>query len=205
MQGVSDGSTPPTRCRFDQARAVVDRTVPADRLMILMGFSMSGQTIADLLALYRERVHAIALCAPAVYAADAWEVPFGDGFTELIRRPESWREPRALEAFRAFAGRAVLVLPELDAVIPGAVTKLVSESLAERAGAEFDILQIAGCLTSARPLAGRAPRGPGQSVGRCPRALLIGDRFQFGALVQQSALTDRAAELETAISPRGLP
>ena len=124
------------RRRFEQAVAVIDAHAPGDGPLILVGFSMSGQTVADLAAHYGERVAALALCAPAVYAAEAWDVPFGAGdgrFSEIIRRPDSWREAPALDVLRAYEGRAVLVVPGTDAVIPPAVTEAVQDALARRA------------------------------------------------------------------------
>ncbi|MFJ4470685.1 alpha/beta hydrolase [Streptomyces sp. NPDC089424] len=124
------------RHRFEQAVAVIDAQVPADRALVLAGFSMSGQTVADLAAHYGDRVRALALCAPAVYAAQAWELPFGTGdgrFSAVIRRPGSWRGSPALDAFRAYRGRAVLAVPGTDAVIPPAVTEAVQDALSCRA------------------------------------------------------------------------
>lgn len=124
------------RRRFEQAVAVIDARVPADGPLVLVGFSMSGQTVADLVAHYGERVAAVGLCAPAVYAQEAWEVPFGEGngrFSEIIRRPDSWRGAPALDVLRAYEGRAVLAVPGTDAVIPPAVTEAVQDALAARA------------------------------------------------------------------------
>lgn len=123
------------RRRFEQAVAVIDAHTPGDGPLVLVGFSMSGQTVADLVRHYGERVVALGLCAPAVYAAEAWDVPFeqGDGeFSEIIRRPGSWRRSPALEVLRAYEGRAVLVVPGTDAVIPPEVTEAVQEALACR-------------------------------------------------------------------------
>ncbi|WP_431046358.1 alpha/beta hydrolase [Streptomyces sp. P1-3] len=79
--GASSGRLPhlSLRRRFTQARAVIDAHVPPGRRLLLIGFSMSGQTVADLVAHYGSRVAAIGLCAPAVYDRAAWDVPFGDG------------------------------------------------------------------------------------------------------------------------------
>ncbi|MEU8890186.1 alpha/beta hydrolase family protein [Streptomyces sp. NPDC048442] len=117
--------------RFEQARTVVDSQLPTDRRLLLIGFSMSGQTVADLAAHYGPRVAAIGLGAPAVYAAEAWPVPFGAGFTGIIRTPESWRTSPALDTFRGLpaAVRAVLATPAVDEVIPPAVTEAVDEAL----------------------------------------------------------------------------
>ncbi|MCX4761439.1 alpha/beta fold hydrolase [Streptomyces sp. NBC_01275] len=124
------------RRRFEQAVAVIDAHTPADGPLILVGFSMSGQTVADLAAHYGERAVALGLCAPAVYAAEAWDVPFGEGdgrFSEIIRTPDSWRKAPALDALRAYEGRAVLVVPGTDTVIPPEVTEAVQDSLAVHA------------------------------------------------------------------------
>ncbi|USQ87914.1 phosphotransferase [Streptomyces phaeoluteigriseus] len=124
------------RRRFEQAQAVIDAYVPGDGPLVLVGFSMSGQTVADLTAHYGERVAALGLCAPAVYAGEAWDVPFGDGdgrFSTVIRTPGSWRAAPALDALRAYEGRAVLAVPGTDAVIPAEVTEAVQDALAARA------------------------------------------------------------------------
>ncbi|MYS89623.1 MULTISPECIES: alpha/beta hydrolase [Streptomyces] len=124
------------RRRFEQAVSVIDARAGADGPLVLVGFSMSGQTVADLARHYGERVAALGLCAPAVYAAQAWDVPFGAGdgrFSEIIRRPGSWRGSPALDVLRGYEGRAVLAVPGTDAVIPPAVTRAVAEALARRA------------------------------------------------------------------------
>ncbi|WP_405879322.1 alpha/beta fold hydrolase [Streptomyces sp. NBC_01136] len=132
------------RRRFEQAVAVIDATVPADGSLILVGFSMSGQTVADLAGHYGQRVVALGLCAPAVYGAAAWPLPFGEGgggrFSRIIRTPDSWRQAPALDVLRAYDGRAVLAVPGTDAVIPPAVTEAVTDALATRA--QFTRLEL---------------------------------------------------------------
>ncbi|MEV0266768.1 alpha/beta fold hydrolase [Streptomyces sp. NPDC050617] len=124
------------RRRFEQAVAVIDAYAEADGPLVLVGFSMSGQTVADLVRHYGNRVVALGLCAPAVYASEAWDVPFGNGngrFSTIIRQPDSWREAPALHVLRSYEGRAVLAVPGTDAVIPPAVTESVQEALSARA------------------------------------------------------------------------
>ncbi|MGW1952008.1 phosphotransferase [Streptomyces sp. NPDC001920] len=131
------------RRRMEQAVAVIDARVPADGPLVVVGFSMSGQTVADIVAHYGARVVAVGLCAPAVYAEEAWEVPFGEGegrFSEIIRRPEGWRTAPALDVLRGYEGRAVLAVPGTDAIIPPAVTEAVQEALATHAQfTRFDV------------------------------------------------------------------
>lgn len=124
------------RRRFAQAAAVIDAHAPADDPLVLVGFSMSGHTVADLVRHYGRRVAAVGLCAPAVYAQEAWEEPFGDGggrFSTIIRTPGSWRNSPAPAALSAFGGRAVLAVPGTDAVIPPEVTEAVQDALSARA------------------------------------------------------------------------
>lgn len=131
------------RRRFEQAVAVIDARVPADGPLIVVGFSMSGQTVTDLVGHYGGRVAAVGLCAPAVYAEEAWDVPFGEGdgrFSEIIRRPDGWRGAPALEVLRGYEGRAVLAVPETDAIIPPEVTRAVQDALSARARfTRFDV------------------------------------------------------------------
>ncbi|MFF3449328.1 alpha/beta hydrolase [Streptomyces sp. NPDC002667] len=142
------------RLRFEQAVSVIDATVPADAPLILVGFSMSGQTAADLVRHYGKRAVALVLCAPAVYAAEAWPLPFEDPesaprqdgraaqsrFSGILRTPDSWRRTSALDVLRDYEGRAVLVVPSTDAVIPPAVTRAVAEALGARA--DFTRLEL---------------------------------------------------------------
>ncbi|MFJ5259307.1 alpha/beta fold hydrolase [Streptomyces sp. NPDC088387] len=124
------------RRRFEQAVSVIDAHVPEEAPLVLVGFSMSGQTAADLAGHYGERVAALGLCAPAVYSAEAWDVPFGTGdgrFSRLIRTPDSWRGAPALDTLRAYGGRAVLAVPGRDTIIPAAVTEAVEDALRTRA------------------------------------------------------------------------
>lgn len=60
----------------------------------------------------------------------------------MIRRSESWRGSQALDTYARFDGRALLVLPEQDAVIPDSVTELLRAALATRA--DFSALRLAG-------------------------------------------------------------
>lgn len=144
--------------RFRQAREAIDAYVPPGQSLVLTGFSMSGQTVADLAAHYGSRVAGIGLCAPAVYADAAWSEPFGaepgapgtppgapvSRFTEILRTPDSWRGSRALDVFRALRTRVVLAVPEVDEVIPYAVTEAVAQALAEGNEPRFTRLVFEG-------------------------------------------------------------
>ncbi|WP_065962446.1 alpha/beta hydrolase [Streptomyces sparsogenes] len=128
--------------RLRQALAVIEAFAPDGDPLMLVGFSMSGQTVADLTSHLGSRVEAVCLCAPAAYGPEAWPVPFGDGFTDLIRRPGSWRPSTVFATFEAFTGRAVLVVPERDEVIPPEVTAGIEQAL--RAKSRFSKMVLDG-------------------------------------------------------------
>lgn len=118
--------------RHRQAAQVIDELVAPDHRLTLIGFSMSGQTVGDLLRTYSGRVDRIALCSPAVYSKESWSLMFSDGFTQAIRQPDAWRDSEALDAFARFSGRAVLAVPGEDVVIPGEVTFAIEQALQVR-------------------------------------------------------------------------
>ncbi|WP_033217997.1 alpha/beta hydrolase [Kitasatospora phosalacinea] len=133
--------------RARQARAVLERHAPVGPLL-LVGFSMSGQTVTDLLRRpeLAVRTEAIALCAPAAYAREVRELPFAaPEFTNTLRTAGSWRSSPAFGTLAAFTGRAVLVLPETDGVIPAEVTEALDAALRARpAAAPYTRLVLPG-------------------------------------------------------------
>lgn len=116
--------------RRDQAAVLIEARIPAQRPVILIGFSMSGQTAADLIEVLGERVTGIALGAPAIYPRALREVPFGDpSFLQLLSDPETWADSPALATFRAFRGKALLLIPEHDEQVPAPMTELIEQSM----------------------------------------------------------------------------
>lgn len=115
--------------RHKQSACVIDEVIAPDHRLTLIGFSMSGQTVGDLLRTHFDRIDRIALCSPAVYSKDAWQLAFSEGFTQAIRRPGAWRDSVALEMFARFSGRAVLAIPGEDVIIPSDVTFAIEQAL----------------------------------------------------------------------------
>jgi uncharacterized protein len=115
--------------RLRQAESVL-AAVNAERLPVLaIGFSMSGQTVCDLLASSVNEIKAAVLGCPAVYAEEARCLEFGrPEFTQVLRRDGSWRSSTAFDALRSFTGPVMVVRPPGDAVIPSAVTQQILHS-----------------------------------------------------------------------------
>ena len=113
------------RSRTEQACAVIEAIGPARPLAVL-GASMGGYTAVTLLSRYP--VESLILVGPAMYVAEAYAVPFGAGFTEIIRRPRSWEGSDAWALLAGFAGRLLIVAGEHDAVIPPDVIQNIHDS-----------------------------------------------------------------------------
>jgi pimeloyl-ACP methyl ester carboxylesterase len=86
---------------------------------------MGGHIALSLLRAHQ--VETLLLIAPAIYAMEAFAVPFGPGFSEIIRRNESWQRADVLEPLQSFRGNLLIYVGEDDAVIPPGVIDLLDE------------------------------------------------------------------------------
>ncbi|HET6746899.1 MAG TPA: alpha/beta fold hydrolase [Candidatus Saccharimonadales bacterium] len=112
-----------------QASAAIDQILPKKSELYLAGFSMSGQTVCDLLPVYRDRIKAILLGCPGVYTTNVYDLPFGtEAFTESIRQFESWRQSDAFVKLRNFEGKTLLAIGSEDTVILAGVIAKLKES-----------------------------------------------------------------------------
>jgi len=116
--------------RTEQACAVIE-AVSLPQPFSILGGSMGGYTAVSLLP--RHTIASVILVGPAMYAAEAYAIPFNGGFTEIIRRPKSWERSDAWERLAGFAGRLLVVAGENDAVIPPAVIQSIYDSASQAA------------------------------------------------------------------------
>ena len=107
--------------RLDEARSAA-RHIALDKYPILVGSSM-GAHIASRLA-NELGAKALILFSPAAFAADAEELGFSHGFTEIIRRPFSYENSLVFSALDAFRGSCLFVTGSEDKVIPRRVLDL---------------------------------------------------------------------------------
>ncbi len=106
--------------RTRQVCAVIDALgLCARGALAVTAASMGAHTAVDLLDHYP--VGRLVLVVPAMYASAAQEVPFGAGFTEIIRRPQSWRQARGWELLEGFTGCLLVIAGAEDKVIPRGV------------------------------------------------------------------------------------
>lgn len=142
--------------RTEVAMTIINHwTSPMDAL-ILCGTSMSGHTALRLTEQLTDRVTALALMAPAIYAADAEVVPFTEAFSNIIRVKDSWQDSLALQNATAFSGKVHMLISADDPVIPwGAMQLLLTAFRTNASEIRFEVVRGAGhgvsAWQSARP------------------------------------------------------
>ncbi|EDK72343.1 hypothetical protein TM7_0537 [candidate division TM7 genomosp. GTL1] len=71
----------------------------------------------------------VMLVSPLTYAPEAEDVFFGPEFSNIIRRPESWRSSHGLKDAAQFSGRAAIIIGADDTVIPWPVISEMNRAL----------------------------------------------------------------------------
>ena len=125
--GETGGSlqTSSLKQRFQQASDVIESLRLCQPLSIIAA-SMSGYTAIKLLEKYE--VKDLILFVPAVYHVDAFAVPFNQGFSEIIRKPQSWLHTDAWKILQQFEGNLLIIFAENDDVIPAEIIHKLYES-----------------------------------------------------------------------------
>lgn len=111
--------------RTEQACRVIEALQLSPPLSILAA-SMGAYTAVTLLPHYA--IDRLILVVPAMYAAEAYAVPFNRGFTEIIRRPNSWKQSDAWHLLAGYTGELLVIAGENDAVIPPGVIRNIYEA-----------------------------------------------------------------------------
>jgi pimeloyl-ACP methyl ester carboxylesterase len=93
----------------------------------LLTFSMAGQTAVDLLKDGFD-IHSMFLFAPAAYDQEATHKKFGPEFSEVIRRPNSWKNSTSFVTLKGFTGHLALIWGTEDSVIPLAIVENLCQS-----------------------------------------------------------------------------
>lgn len=111
--------------RTRQACSVVD-ALNLQQPFSVIGASMGAYTAVKLLEYYQ--INSLVLIVPAMYTSMAYNVPFNEGFTEVIRQPQSWDDSDAWDILSGYRGRLLIIAAENDKVIPKGVINKIYES-----------------------------------------------------------------------------
>ncbi len=128
------------KSRTEQAQVVIEKANVIKPLIVIAG-SMAGYNAIKLTEIYP--VDLLVLSAPAVYNKDAYEIPFGDEFSSLIREPLSWDQTDAWSILNNFKGKLVVLASEKDEIIPFEITKKIYDSAINAAHREILVISNA--------------------------------------------------------------
>ena len=108
------------------------------KLDFVVGTSMGGYLALKLLE--KIDVPNLILFCPAAYATSAWSLPFGGGFSENIRRPNSFLETDAEAICHAYRGNLLYLIGDRDEIIPAPIDRLYRESFRQAASSRTLVL-----------------------------------------------------------------
>jgi uncharacterized protein len=111
--------------RLLQASAVLHHI---QQLHTVVGTSMSGEIAIRLAYAHPGQIQHLVLMVGAIYAGDAFNLPFGPDFSAAIRRPQSWRSAETLEMIGHFRGALTLIRAMDDSVIPFEIADLLAQA-----------------------------------------------------------------------------
>jgi esterase/lipase len=101
----------------------------------LIAISMGGHIALEILPLLS--IQNLILFCPALYSKHAFDIPFGGGFSDIIRQPYSYQDQDVIKNLRAFTGNFLLITAENDQIIPPDVIDLYKDNSVNCARREF--------------------------------------------------------------------
>lgn len=144
FSGHGESSREPKRRTLKQrvleAQTAIELHTTQKKLTIC-GSSMGGYIALKMLPLFD--VKNIILFAPGIYDKQAFEVPFDERFSEIIRKPNSWERSDIFSPLENFSGNLLLVIGKDDAVIPPGVIDLIDKHSINTAKKE--IIRLDNC------------------------------------------------------------
>lgn len=91
----------------------------ANKDIVICGRSMGGP-IALRIG-HKSGCRKIVLFVPAAYADEAYNKPFGEEFSKVIRAADSWKNSSDFKLANEFSGRLMVVYGEEEHIIPGEI------------------------------------------------------------------------------------
>jgi len=127
--------------RRAEAQIVINRFMADDKKLTFIGTSMAGHIVCSLVHDYE--VDKLVLFCPAAYSIDAWNCRFDQGFTEAIRKHNSYYQNNIKELLQCFNGKIMLILPENDEIIPKEVNDTYISEVSKRSNSS--VYYVSNC------------------------------------------------------------
>lgn len=111
--------------RFNQAGYII-KVLNLSPSLSIVASSMSAYIAIKLLKKYP--IENLILFVPAIYTTKAYNIPFNQGFSEIIRMPNSWLDSDAWNILQNFKGNLLIISAANDEIIPPAIVQKLYDS-----------------------------------------------------------------------------
>jgi esterase/lipase len=98
--------------------------------LTVIGTSMGGYIATSLSAFFN--IKKLILFCPAAYDTKAWNVPFDEEFTKILRRDISLLRSNISELLANFNGRSLLILAENDEIIQPCIVEMYDTAFIDK-------------------------------------------------------------------------
>lgn len=105
--------------RVQQVNAVIKSQRIKPSTLAIVGFSMGAYVAVK--AAVEIGVRRLCLAIPAAYSTQAYKVPFGPEFSQILRTPRSWANSDAFDLTRDYTGHLLVVSAEEDRIVPAEI------------------------------------------------------------------------------------
>jgi uncharacterized protein len=127
--------------RIDEALVSIEQ-MKCKKPLTIIATSM-GCEIAIRLTQYKNVKNLILFC-PAIYSRDAFDVQFDAGFSDIIRKENSWENSECIDILSEFTGNLFIYIGENDKIIPFGVIKILNDCAVRATHKELNIINEAG-------------------------------------------------------------
>lgn len=108
-----------------QAKTFIDKFINVP--FSIVGASMGGYIAIKLTEIYD--IKSLILFVPALYTTEAYNINFGNKFSEIIRKDNSWKDSDSFNIVNKYKGKVLLISVNGDSVIPVDLTSKFRKSV----------------------------------------------------------------------------
>ncbi len=124
--------------RFNQASDII-KVLNLSPSLSIVASSMSAYIAIKLLK--KHPIENLILFVPAIYNTKAYTIPFNQGFSEIIRMPNSWLDSDAWDILQNFKGNLLIISAANDEIIPPAIVQKLYDSAKDAKKRELLIIE----------------------------------------------------------------
>jgi uncharacterized protein len=128
--------------RVQQALSVISSQRLDSSALTIIGFSMGAYVAAKVAV--QLQVPRLCLAIPAAYSSQAYKVPFGPEFSQILRTPRSWADSDAFDLIHRYTGHLLVISAEDDNVVPADIPQRYASAGSNSASTVHHIVRRSG-------------------------------------------------------------